>query len=148
MAPLIANKKARFDFEILDTFEAGIVLHGFEVKSLKQKSGSLEGSHVTVRGGEAFLIGMRVPPYQQANTPKDYDEYRLRKLLLSKKEIKKIAEKEGERGLTIVPISVYNKGRKIKLEIAIARGKKKTDKRQVIKKRETDIDIRRTLKYQ
>lgn len=148
MTVLLKHKRATFDYEILDTYEAGIVLRGFEVKSLRNKQGSLEGAHVTVRGDEAFLINMRIPPYQQANTPKDYDEHRVRKLLLSKKEIKKLAEKEGERGLTIVPISVYNKFRKIKLEIAVARGKKKQDKRQTLKKRDTDRDIRRTLKNQ
>jgi len=148
MTRLVTHKRARFDYEILDTFEAGIQLLGFEVKSLKNKHGSLEGAHITVRGNEAFIIGMRIPPYQQANTPKDYDENRLRKLLLSKKEIAKLGEKEGQRGLTIVPISVYNKERKVKLEIAVVRGKKKTDKRQTLKKRDTDRDIRRTLKNQ
>src|SRR3989344_1103507 len=112
---LITNRKARFNYEIIDTYVAGIKLFGFEVKSLKGGQGSLEGSHVTVRGGEAFIVGMFVPPYQPANTPKDYDPYRNRKLLLTKKEIKDLQTIESKKRLTIVPLSVYNKINKIKL---------------------------------
>lgn len=132
----------------MDRFEAGIELLGLEVKALKSKKGSLEGSHVNVRGGEAFIINMDIPPYQPLNTPADYDSQRVRKLLLTKKELAELAGLEAQRGLTIVPISVYNKGRKIKLEIAVARGKKKADKRQTLKKRDTERDLRRTLKNQ
>lgn len=140
---LIQNKKAHFNYEILDKFEAGLELLGFEVKSLKKGQGSLEGAHVTVRGGEAYVIGMQVPPYQPANTPKDYDPLRHRRLLLTKKEISRLAGEEGQKGLTIVPISVYNKGRKLKIEIALVRGKKKYDKRETIKKRDTEREMRR-----
>jgi len=143
---LIQNKKAYFNYEILEKTEAGIELQGFEVKSLKKGQGSLEGSHITVRGGEAFVIGMNIPPYQPANTPKDYDPVRNRRLLLTKKELRDLAGAEGQKGLTIVPLSVYNKGRKLKLEIAIVRGKKKYDKRETIKKRDTEREIRRSLK--
>lgn len=144
--PLIQNKKAHFDYEILERYEAGIELLGFEVKSLKKAQGSLEGSHVTVRGGEAYLVNMQIPPYQVKNTPKDYEPTRNRRLLLTKKQIEELGKTEGQKGLTIVPISVYNKGKKVKIEIAVVRGKKQHDKRQSIKKRDTEREIRRELK--
>ncbi len=140
---LVYNKKISLDYEILETFEAGIELLGFEVKSLRNKQGSLVGSHITVRGREAFLISSNIPAYQEKNTPSDYDSKRNRKILLTKPEIQKLASLESKKGLTIVPISVYSKGKKIKVQIAIVRGKKKYDKREDIKKRDTDRDIRR-----
>lgn len=143
---LISNKKARFNYEILETIEAGIVLAGDEVKSIRKGQGSLEGARVLARGGEVFLVGATVPAFQVANAPKDYQNDRSRKLLLSKKQIAEIAAAEGQKGLTVVPLSVYNKGRNLKVEIAIARGKKQHDKREVIKKRDTDRDLRRSLK--
>lgn len=148
MANLLEHKKARFNYEILETFEAGIELLGPEVKSVRAKQGSLEGAHITVRGGEAYLIGAHIPPYQPSNTPKDYNPDRIRKLLLTKKELSLLAGQESKKGLTIVPISVYNKGRKMKLQVAIARGKKKFDKRETTKKRESDREIRREMKYE
>ncbi len=144
--PLIQNKKAYFNYEILEKIEAGIELLGFEVKSLKKGQGSLEGSHITVRGNEAFVVNMQIPPYQPANTPKEYDPTRNRRLLLTKKEIGQLSGEENQKGLTIVPLSVYNKGRKLKLEIAIVRGKKKYDKRETIKKRDVEREIRREIK--
>ena len=143
---LIQNKKAYFNYEILEKIEAGIELLGFEVKSLKKGQGSLEGAHITIRGSEAFVIAMNIPPYQVNNTPTDYDPLRNRKLLLTKKELKNLEKEENQKGLTIVPLLVYNKGSKIKLEIAIVRGKKKYDKRETIKKRDTDREINRSLK--
>lgn len=143
---LISNKKAHFNYEILEKFEAGLVLAGYEVKSLRKSQGSLEGSRVLVRGNEAFLVGASVPAFQPANAPKNYDPLRPRKLLLNTKEIGKIMAAEGEKGLTVVPISVYNKGRNLKIEIAIGRGKKLHDKRETIKKRDTERDMRRSLK--
>lgn len=143
---MIGNKKARFDYEILETFEAGMELFGFEVKSLRNKQGSLLGAHATVRGGEAFLIGATIPPYQTGNTPESYDPTRNRRLLLTKKELTRLAGLEAQKGLTIVPLSVYNRGQKLKLEIAVARGKKKHDKRETMKRRDTERDIRRLLK--
>lgn len=146
MAQLVYNKKATFNFELTDTFEAGLELFGYEVKSLRDKKGSLEGAHVLVRGGEAFLVGATIPPHQPANTPASYDPERPRKLLLNKKEIEKLLGAESQKGLTVVPISVYSKGRTLKLQIAIARGKKQHDKREVLKKREGKRTIERTLK--
>jgi SsrA-binding protein len=143
---LLQNKKARFDLDILEEFEAGLELFGFEVKSLRAGRGSLPGSRVIVRGGEAYLVGANIPPWQEKNAPKDYDNERPRRLLLSKKEIAEIANAEEKRGLTTVPLSVYNAGRKLKLKIAIARGKKKHDKRETIKARDDKKRIERTLK--
>ena len=145
---LVKNKKVHFNFEILETFEAGIELLGHEVKSLRNKQASLEGSHVVVRGNEAFLVGATITPYQPANTPKDYDPERTRKLLLNKKEISELLSAESQKGLTIGPISVYNKGRNLKLQIAIARGKKKHDKREVLKTRDSKKAIERQMKQQ
>lgn len=143
---LLEHKKARFDYEILEDLEAGIELFGHEVKALRQTQGKLEGSHVIVRGGEAYIVGMSIPPYQASNTPQGYDPERSRKLLLTKKEISRLAGFEGQKGLTIVPLRVYNKGNKLKIKLAVARGRKVHDKRAVLKKRETEREIRRTLK--
>ena len=143
---LVEHKKARFDYEVLEEYEAGIELLGHEVKSLRAHHGKLEGSHVIVRGGEVYIIGMSVPPYQPKNTPKEYDPARTRKLLLTKKEIAALAVFEGQKGLTIIPLSVYNKKSKLKVRIAVARGRKKYDKRAVLKERESKRQIQRTLK--
>ncbi len=143
---LVEHKKARLDYEILEEFEAGLVLHGHEVKSLRAKHGKLEGAHVIVRGGEAYIVGMHIPPFQAANTPAGYDPDRSRKLLLTKKELSNMAGLEDQKGLTIVPISVYNKGSKLKVKIAVARGRKKYDKRAVLKERDTKREMQRTLK--
>lgn len=146
MQPLIQHKKARLNFELLETFEAGLELTGGEVKALRQKRGKLEGAHVVVRGGEAYLVGASIPPYQSANTPKTYDPERSRRLLLSQKELAELASAESQKGLTIVPVMIYNKGRFLKVQVAIARGKKKYDKREDIKKRDAARDIARELK--
>ena len=146
MASYAENRKARFDYEILEKCEAGIELLGSEVKSVRGGKMSLEGAFVIARGGEAYLINANIPPYQPKNAPKDYDPLRNRKILLTKKQIAELASNEKNKSLTIVPISVYNKGSKVKVEIAVVKGKKKYDKRETIKKRETDRNIRRTLK--
>lgn len=143
---LLSNKKIHFNYEIIETFQAGIELLGFEVKSLREKQGSLEGAYILVRGGEAYMVGSFIPPYQASNTPTDYDPYRNRKLLLTKEELEKLSNTEQTKGLTIAPISVYNKGRNLKVEIALVRGKKKFDKRETIKQRESSRDIQRSLK--
>lgn len=143
---LVSNKKARFDFEIRDTMEAGISLLGTEVKSIRNKQGKLEGAHVIIRGGEAFLVGASIPPYQQKNIGPEYDPERPRKLLLSKKQLNELYTHSEQQGLTVVPISLYNSGRNIKLEIGLARGKKKVDKRETIKKRDVERELRRSFK--
>jgi SsrA-binding protein len=143
---LAQNKKARFDYEILKEFEAGIELHGFEVKSARAGRGTLRGAHVVVRGGEAYLVGCTIPPYQTENTPKTYDPERPRRLLLHKKELYALEDAESQKGLTVIALSLYNKNRKLKVSVAIARGKKKHDKREVIKKRDTERDLQRSLK--
>jgi SsrA-binding protein len=143
---LIENKRAGFDYEILETLEAGLELFGFEVKSLRAGHGSLKGARVIVRGGEAYLVGASIPPWQVKNAPQSYDPERPRRLLLNTKEIMRVSAAEGAQGLTVIPLSVYNKARNLKIEIAIARGKKKEDKRQTIRAREEKRSIRRTLK--
>ncbi len=148
MSTYIKNRKARFNFEILETFEAGLVLRGFEVKSIRAGKGKIDGAYVIVRGGEAFLVGASITAFQPANTPKSYDPEQPRKLLLSKKELAKIENQTETARLTCVPLSLYNSKGKIKLEIALARGKKKTDKRESIKARDSKRDIERTLKNQ
>ncbi len=148
MAILIDNKKASFNYEILDTFKAGVVLFGHEVKTIKGKRGSLRGAFVSIVGEEIFLKSADIPPYQVNNTPKEYNPTRDRKLLLTKNEISKLIGKQKEKGLTLIPLQLYNDNRHIKVEVALVRGKKKHDKRQVIKKRESDRDIHRTLKSQ
>lgn len=146
MADLVRHKKASMNYEFIDQYEAGMELFGFEVKSLRNGQGSLEGAYVVVRGGEAYLIGASIPPYQQANTPQSYDPERSRRLLLTKKEIGELLGAESQKGLTVVPISVYSKGRTLKLRLAIARGKKKFDKRETLKARDAKRDIERELK--
>lgn len=145
MVTFVENKKAGFNYEIVEKFDAGIELFGFEVKSIKKNQGSLDGAYIIVRGGEAYLMNMTIPPYQEKNTPADYEPRRNRRILLTKKEIKKLADIETE-GLTIVPISLYNKGTLIKVSVAIVRGKKKYDKRETIKQRETDRSVRREFR--
>lgn len=145
-AKFAENRKAYFNYEVLEKITAGIELLGFEVKAIKAGRMSLDGSYAVIRGNEAFLIGAGIPSLQPKNTPKDYDERRNRKLLLTKKEIKKLAGSEKQNGLTLIALSVYNMGHKIKVELGLAKGKKKSDKRESIKTRESDRDIRRTLK--
>ncbi len=142
------NKKAYFDYEILEKFEAGIVLTGSEVKSIKTGTVSLQGSYVVInKDGEVFLIGANIPPYQPQNVLQSYNNERSRKLLLKKREIEYLIGKSRERGLTLIPLRVYTKKAKIKLEFGIAKGKKTFDKRETIKKRETEREIERELKF-
>jgi len=148
MSNYSSNKKARFDFEILETFEAGLVLLGTEVKSIRVGRARLEGGHIIVRGGEAYLVGIGIPSFQPINTTKSYDPERARKLLLSKKELEELERATEHARLTAIPLSLYNKGRQIKLGFAIARGKKKADKRETLKIRDTKRELERTLKSQ
>ena len=146
MKKIAVNKRATFDFEILEKFEAGLVLRGFEVKAIKSGRISLGGAHIIIRHEEAFLVGVDVPPYQPKNTPADYDSQRTRKLLLRKEEIKKFLGRTTEKGLTLVPLSVYTKHGKVKLEFALARGKKREDKRHKIAEREAKRRIQRAFR--
>lgn len=142
---LIENKKARIRYTVQETYSAGMELTGGEVKSLRAKHGSLDGAHVIVRNGEAYVVGMTIPPYQVKNTDNGYDPERTRKLLLSKKEIAELGEMEGKKGLTIVPLEVYN-NRYLKVRVAVVKGKTNVDRREDIKKRESNIDIERVMK--
>ncbi|MFA5942231.1 MAG: SsrA-binding protein SmpB [Candidatus Paceibacterota bacterium] len=143
---LIEYKKATLKFAPLESFAAGIELSGQEVKALRNKLGSLDGARVVVRGGEAFIVGMTIPPYQAANIQKGYDPERARRLLLNKKEIALLADAEAKKGLTIIPLEVYTAGRFVKARIAIVRGKGKADKREDLKKRDAAREAERVLK--
>jgi SsrA-binding protein len=146
MPTLATNPRAKFDYNILETHEAGLVLTGQEVKSIKSGRMSLKGSYVTIKNEEAWLINAQIPPYQPKNTPADYELTRSRKLLLHKKEIKSLIGKIKQKGLTLVPLRVYTKHNRIKLEFGVGQGKKKVDKREVIKKREVQRRIDRALR--
>ncbi len=146
MTTLITHKRATFDYELLERFSAGVELVGHEVKSLRAGRGKLEGAHVVVRGGEAYLVGASIQPYQPGNTPQGYDPERARRLLLTRKELDTLRGIEATKGLTLVPLSWYNSKRLVKLQFASVRGKKQYDKREAIKERDTVRDMRRTLK--
>ncbi len=139
------NRKAYFNYAILEKFEAGLVLNGQEVKSIKLGRMSVAGSFVVPKNEELFLLGAKIPAYQPKNAPADYNPERSRKLLLKKAEIKYLIGKVKERGLTLTPLKVYTKDGKIKIEFGVAKGKKKFDKRESIKKRETEREIKREL---
>lgn len=143
---IIENKKAYFDYEILEKFEAGLELKGLEVKALKKGKGSLAGSRVIIRGGEAYVVGMDIPPYQPKNTPTDYDPQATRRLLLNKKEIQYLGGKSQQQGLTLMPLEIYNKKDFVKLSFGVCRGLKKYDKREKIKEREVERKIEREMK--
>jgi SsrA-binding protein len=148
MSDYITNKKATFDYEILDRYEAGVILHGYEVKAVRAGKASLNGAYVIIRGGEAYLVNASISPYQVPNTPKNYEPDRARKLLLSKKELAILERGSEQEGLTIVAIKWYNKKRYLKLEIGLACGKKKADKRETLKARDNKREIDRILKNQ
>lgn len=143
---LAENRKVRYDYEILETYEAGLVLRGHEVKAIKTGHVSLKGSYVVIKNNEAHLINAFIPPYQSANTPESYDSERNRKLLLKKSEISSLIGKSKAKGLTLVPLRLYTKQGKIKLEFILGKGKRKIDKREEIKKRETKKEIERKLR--
>ena len=140
---LLENKKIYFDYEILEKLEVGIELLGTEVKSLRSGKGSLVGAYIIIRGGEAYASGMDIAAYQEKNAPSDYDPKRLRRILLSKAEIQRLAAFESKKGLTIVPISIYNKSHKLKVEIAVVRGKKTHNKKASQKSRDIEREVRR-----
>lgn len=146
MATLSFNKRSGFDYELLDRYEAGMVLTGPEVKSIKTGHISLKGSFVTLKGTELYLTNASIPPYVHAGILKNYNPTQPRKLLLKKSEIKSLIGKVRISGLTLVPIRVYTKKRLIKLEFAVAKGKKEYDKRESIKKRDAERKIKQELK--
>ena len=143
---LVEYKKALLKFAPIESFSAGLELIGQEVKALRSKLGSLDGARVVIRGDEAFVVGMTIPPYQPANMPKGYDPERPRRLLLTKKEINTLAIEEAKKGLTIIPLEVYSTGRLVKARIAIVRGKGKADRREDLKKRDAERETGRVLK--
>lgn len=144
---LAINKRALFDYQILEKLEAGIVLTGAEVKSVKNGHISLKGSYVTFRNGEAYLLNAHISPYKKSGKIAGYDPTHTRKLLLNKSELKRLIGRSSEKGLTIVPLKVYNTRRgRLKVEIGVGRGKKQFEKREIIKKRETEREIRSRLK--
>ena len=143
---LIEYKKAFLKYAPIESLVAGLELTGQEVKSLRNKLGSMDGSRVVVRGGEAFIVGMTIPAYQVANAPKSYDPERARRLLLTKKEITGLYAAEAKRGLTIIPLEVYTNKTLLKARIAIVRGKKKEDRREDLKKRDALRETGRVLK--
>lgn len=140
---LAVNKRAHFDYEILETYEAGMELRGFEVKAIKAGRMSLAGSFAVIRGNEAFLLNAVIPPYQAANTPSGYEQERTRRLLLKKSEIRELIGKTAQKGLTLVPLKVYTKRSRVKILIGLCRHKKQRDKRETIKKRESKREIAR-----
>ena len=146
MTTLAFNKRAGFDYELLDRYEAGLVLTGQEVKSVKNGHISLKESFVTIHGNELFLTNANIPPYKHAGDVKNYDPTRPRKLLLRKPEIRHLTGKIRAQGLTLVPIRVYTKKRYLKLEFAVGKGKKQFDKREDIAKKEAERKIKRVLK--
>lgn len=145
MKILSKNKRAYFDYDILETYQAGIVLEGQEVKSIKTGHINIEGSFVSIHKGGLHLLNAHIPAYKFAKTA-GYDPYRTRPLLLTKKEIRVILGRLSQKGLTMVPLKVFEKKRLIKLEIGLARARQKQDKREVIKKREDQRKIQRALR--
>lgn len=139
---LVENKKLRLTYTVLETLQAGIELEGGEVKSLRNKLGSLDGSKVIVRGGEAFVVGMYIPPYQPANTRASYDEHRTRRLLLTKDQIVQFYQYEETQGLTIHPISLYLKNNLIKCELAVCKKLQKHDKREKVKQQISEREMK------
>jgi SsrA-binding protein len=146
MPQLAYNKRANFDYQISDKYEAGLVLTGQEVKSIKTGHVSLKESFVTVKSSELYLTNANIPLYQHAGKVVAYEPTRPRKLLLKKSEIKRLIGKVRIEGLTLVPISIYTKKRLLKLEFGIGKGKKKVDKRQTIGKREDERRMQRAIR--
>lgn len=139
------NKKARHDYTILETYEAGIVLQGTEIKSIRNRRVNLKDGFVRVRNQEAFLYNVHISSYEQGNLF-NHDPLRTRKLLLHKKQIKKLAEEQKQSGVTIVPLKIYLKDGFAKVLIGVAKGKKQYDKREALKEKDMKRDIQRTLK--
>jgi SsrA-binding protein len=143
---IISNRKARHDYHIVESLEAGVVLRGTEVKSLRLGNANLQDSYAFVREGEVYLEGMHISPYEYGNQF-NHDPRRERKLLLNRKEIRKLIGKTKEKGFTLIPLSVYFKNGKAKVELALARGKKSFDKRKAIADRDAKRDQEREVRH-
>ncbi len=147
MSTYAVNKKANFEYEILEKFEAGLVLSGQEVKSVRNGNVRLIGAYITFHKTEAWLLNAHISPYKNAIQQDSYNPTQSRKLLLHAKEINYLRGKLSEKGLTIVPLSLYTKANKIKIEIGLAKGKHTFDKRETLKKKDQDKELKRNLKY-
>lgn len=145
MSELARNKKAYFDYEILETFNAGMALKGFEVKAIKSGNINISSAFVIIRDNQVYLLNSDIPPYQPKNTPEDYDSKRTRTLLLRKKEISRLLGLTKQKGLTLVALRVYNTRNLLKLEFGLARGKRKYEKRDTIKKRDVQREIQQHI---
>lgn len=146
MPTLATNPRAKFDYDILKTYEAGIVLTGQEVKSVREGHVSFKGAYATLKGGEVWLLNAHISPYKKAGKLQGYDPTASRKLLLHNREIAELIGKVQSQGLTLIPISLYTRGRRLKVELGLARGRKKYEKRAVIKKRAAEREIREQLR--
>ncbi|HTP79143.1 MAG TPA: SsrA-binding protein SmpB [Bacteroidota bacterium] len=142
---IVSNRKARHNYQIVETLEAGIVLRGTEVKSLRRGNANLLDSYALIKGGEVWLLGMHISPYEQGNR-NNHDPLRTRKLLIQKKQIRKLLSRVAEKGLALIPLSIYFKGPYAKVELAVARGKKSYDKREAIKERDARRQVARSMK--
>ena len=148
MPTLALNRQARYDYAIQETFEAGLVLYGYEVKSARNGDINLKGAYVSLSKGELYLVGCHIGRYKKAGIMPEYEPLRRRKLLLHKREIRRLIGKLEEKGLTLVPIKVYTTHNRVKLEFGIGKGKKKYDKREDIKKRDVKRSLQQQLKAQ
>lgn len=142
---LVSNRKARHFYSILETLEAGIALTGTEIKSLRNGNANLQDSYAMIERGELWLFGMHIGPYEHGSIS-NHEPRRVRKLLVTKKELRKLRTRVQEKGLTIVPLSVYVKGRYAKVELAVAQGRKSYDRRQAIAERDAKREIAQRLK--
>lgn len=142
---VVSNRKARHEYEILETWEAGLALTGTEVKSLRARNANLLDAYALLKGGEVWLLGMHISPYEHGSYA-NHDPIRTRKLLLQKRQILKLRGRVAEKGLALIPLSVYFKGPYAKVELALARGKKHYDKRESIKRRDAQRDVQQRIK--
>jgi len=143
---IATNRRARFNYEVTETYEAGMVLLGSEVKSLRAGHADLKDSYASVRGGEMWLVGLRISPYEYARDG-GHEPERERKLLLHKREIEKIGAKLAEKGLSLLPMSLYFKDGKVKVELGLGKGKAQRDKRETLKRRQADREMQRAMRH-
>ena len=143
---IATNRRARFNYEISETYEAGIVLLGSEVKSLRAGHADLKDSYAAVHGGEMWLVGLRISPYEYARDG-GHDPERERKLLLHKREIEKIGAKIAEKGLSLLPMNLYFKDGKVKVELGLGKGKAQRDKRETLRRRQADREMERAMRH-